>query len=87
MPDSTRSIRTAVERIPRGEMGGGRQEGIRWAGKGNYSPPLCGGSPLSIHRGWEAAESEGQEQYNTPLPALTITIHAMNLLLNTDSRY
>lgn len=69
MPVPAWSTRTAMDRIPRGERGGGRQEGIRWAGKGNYCPPLSGGGPLSIHRGWEAAYSEGQEQYNTPFIA------------------
>lgn len=33
-----------------GERGGGRQEGIRWVGKGN-SPPLSGISPLLTEAG------------------------------------
>lgn len=84
MPDPARAIRTAVDRIPNRERGGGRQEGIRWAGKGNYTPP-CLGSLLTPNRGWEAAHSEGREQYNTPLPALTT--HAMNIFLNTGTNY
>lgn len=65
MPDPARATRAAVDRIPRGERGGGRKEGIRWEGKGNHSPPLSNSSPVSINRGWEAAASEGQEQSNT----------------------
>lgn len=69
-----------MDRFLRAERGEGRKEGIRWEGKGNPGPPLSGGSPLSINRGWEAAESEGQEQCKPSLSVLTV--HAMNVLFN-----
>lgn len=59
MLDLVRVIRVVVDRILRGERGGGRKEGIRWEGKGNYSLFLFNSSFVSINRGWEVAVSEG----------------------------
>lgn len=78
MPDPARATRAAVDRIPRGERGGGRQEGIRWVGKGNHSPPLSGVGPLLAKaRRQLKVRDRGS---TTPLRQCN---HAMNILLNT----
>lgn len=58
MPDPAGAARAAVDRIPRGERGGpGRKELGGWGGK--IPAHLCPAAVLSIHRGWEARDSEG----------------------------